>query len=261
MHLRSVLARLRPNAAALLAQQQCSYANSLARNAREGSYRVMHLSPSASFHTSRNTLYAEDADDKKSEDAPEHESAEAEKEETGAESEEAEKPMTVEEQLEGANSRIAELEAELVDQKDKVLRTFAEMENVRMITKRDVENAKNYSIQSFAKGLLDVADNLERALGSVEDGSTDEHPMLKILYEGVSMTDKELKKTFKKHGVSQFGSVGDKFDPNIHDALFQYEDANLEPGVVGQVIKTGFMFKDRTLRPAQVGTVQGPASS
>lgn len=221
----------------------CSFGrrtNVLGRRRREafGSFR------SAAFFSTD----VKESDDAETEEQSATEEKSVEEEET--------KPLTVEDQLAVANERVEALESELEEQKDKVLRAYAEMENVRMITSRDVKNAREYSIQSFAKGLLDVSDNLQRALDSVGDANVDENPMLKTLLEGVDMTEKELTKTFNKNGVKQFGEVGDDFDPNFHDALFRYQDANLEPGKVGQVIKTGFMFKDRVLRPAQVGCVQ-----
>ena len=178
-------------------------------------------------------------------------------EESAAETEE-EKELTVEEKLGLAEEKIVELEETVKGEKDRVLRAYAEMENVRRIAKNDVSNAREYANQSFAKGLLDVADNLERALGSVEEKDVSkESPLLKTLLEGVSMTDKELKKVFQKHGVSQYAAVGDVFDPELHDALFQYQDPEKEAGTIGQVIKTGFKYKDRVLRPAQVGAIQG----
>ena len=185
----------------------------------------------------------------------EEEEVNVEEEET---KEEEEKELTVEEKLGLAEEKIVELEETVKDEKDRVLRAYAEMENVRRIAKNDVSNAREYANQSFAKGLLDVADNLERALGSVEEKDvSDDNPLLKTLLEGVSMTDKELKKVFQKHGVSQYAAVGDAFDPELHDALFQYQDPEKEAGTIGQVIKTGFMYKDRVLRPAQVGAIQG----
>ena len=187
----------------------------------------------------------------------EEEEVNVEEEET-KEEEEEEKELTVEEKLGLAEEKIVELEETVKDEKDRVLRAYAEMENVRRIAKNDVSNAREYANQSFAKGLLDVADNLERALGSVEEKDvSDDNPLLKTLLEGVSMTDKELKKVFQKHGVSQYAAVGDAFDPELHDALFQYQDPEKEAGTIGQVIKTGFMYKDRVLRPAQVGAIQG----
>ena len=185
----------------------------------------------------------------------EEENVEAEAE---TKNEEAEKELTVEEKLGLAEEKIVELEETVKSEKDRVLRAYAEMENVRRIAKNDVSNAREYANQSFAKGLLDVADNLERALGSVEEkDASEDNPLLKTLLEGVSMTDKELKKVFQKHGVSQYAAVGDAFDPELHDALFQYQDPEKEAGTIGQVIKTGFMYKDRVLRPAQVGAIQG----
>jgi len=187
--------------------------------------------------------------------AEENVQEEAEKEE---EEEEEEKELTLEEKLGLTEKKVTELEDVIKSEKDRVLRAYAEMENVRRIAKNDVTNAREYANQSFAKGLLDVADNLERALLSVDEQNVgDDNPLLKTLLEGVSMTDKELKKVFQKHGVSQYGSVGDVFDPELHDALFQYADPEKDAGTIGQVIKTGFMYKDRVLRPAQVGAIQG----
>jgi molecular chaperone GrpE len=187
--------------------------------------------------------------------AEENVQEEAEKEE---EEEEEEKELTIEEKLGLTEKKVTELEDVIKSEKDRVLRAYAEMENVRRIAKNDVTNAREYANQSFAKGLLDVADNLERALLSVDEQNVgDDNPLLKTLLEGVSMTDKELKKVFQKHGVSQYGSVGDVFDPELHDALFQYADPEKDAGTIGQVIKTGFMYKDRVLRPAQVGAIQG----
>jgi len=172
------------------------------------------------------------------------------------EASEDEVELSIEEQLTKANERVTEIESELANNHDRLLRTLAEMENVRMISKRDVTQAREYANQSFAKGLLDVADNLQRALESVGEEDVSKTPMLKTLVEGVQMTDKELKKIFKKNGISQYGEIGEKFDPNLHNALFQYPDATLEAGSIGQVIKTGFKLKDRVIRPADVGTIK-----
>jgi len=164
--------------------------------------------------------------------------------------------LSIEEQLAQANERIASMESEVAAKQDQLLRTLADMENTRRISKRDIDQAREYANRSFAKGLLDVADNMQRALLSVEGESVDDSPILKTLVEGVEMTDKELKKVFAKNGVSQFGEVGEKFDPHMHNALFQYPDPSLEAGTIGQVIKTGFKLKDRVLRPADVGTIK-----
>ena len=157
--------------------------------------------------------------------------------------------------------KIAQLESQIKDLKDNLLRSLAEQENTRRIAARDVANAKSYAIASFAKSLLDTSDNLSRALDSVPEDMRDDrdgHPILAIMYEGISMTDAGLSKAFEKNGLKKFGSRGEKFDPNMHDALFEYPDAtgDVAPGHVGQVMKVGFMLNNRVVRPAEVGVVK-----
>ncbi len=155
---------------------------------------------------------------------------------------------------------IEKLTAENKELKDKVLYTLAEMENVRTIARRDMESAKLFALQSFAKQLLDVADNLSRAIDSVPPEARDKKDetsgMLATLVEGVEMTDSQLQKVFGANKITKYGAPGDKFDPHLHDALFEYEDAGKEAGCVGQVLKTGYKLNERVIRPAQVGTVK-----
>lgn len=156
---------------------------------------------------------------------------------------------------------IAKLTQENKDLKDKLIRSYAEEENVRRIAKRDVENARQYANASFAKSLLDVADNLERAMEAVpaeSHASTD--PIIKNLLIGVKMTNTDLVKVFDKFGVKKYGAVGDKFDPNIHDALFQIPDASKDANTIGQVLKPGYKMHDRVIRAAEVGTFVTPPS-
>lgn len=155
--------------------------------------------------------------------------------------------------------RIEELQDQIKDLQDRLLRSYAEEENVRRIARKDVEDAKAYANTSFAKSLLDVADNLDRALSFVtEDKMNGEHAAstLKSLVEGVRMTNNELVKVFGKFHIKSYGASGDKFDPNIHDALFRIPvEANSDKiGTIGQVVKTGYMMKDRVIRAAEVGT-------
>ncbi|KAM0941609.1 putative GrpE nucleotide exchange factor [Dioscorea sansibarensis] len=149
---------------------------------------------------------------------------------------------------------------------DKMLRTYAEMENVRDRTKREAENSKKFAIQNFAKHLLDVADNLGRASSVVKesflkiDSSKDSAgaiPLLKTLLEGVDMTDKQLAEVFKKFGVEKFDPINERFDPNRHHAMFQVPDASKPSGTVAAVVKSGYMIYDRVLRPAEVGVTEG----
>ena len=148
------------------------------------------------------------------------------------------------------------------DFKEKLVRTLADMENLRERTARQVSEAKQFAVQGFLKSLVDVADNLERAAGSVAmediDGTNDIEleralKLLKSLREGVVMTDNILMKILEKEGVQRYDPLGDAFDPNLHNALFQVPDATKEPGTVAVVIKKGYLLHDRAVRAAEVG--------
>lgn len=154
---------------------------------------------------------------------------------------------------------------DIVEMKGKVMRSYAEMENVLSRTRRDAENSKKFAIQNFAKGLLDVADNLGRASSVVKDSfskiespndSVEAAKLLKTLLEGVEMTEKQLAEVLKKHGVEKYDPTNEPFDPNRHNAIFQIPDASKPPGTVGVVLKAGYMLYDRVLRPAEVGVTQ-----
>lgn len=156
---------------------------------------------------------------------------------------------------------LTKLQTEVQELKDSLLRSLAEQENTRRIARRDVANAKSYAISSFAKSLLDASDNLSRAVDAVPEelrSDRDNHPVLVNLFEGIKMTDEGLTKAFAKNGLTKFGVKGEKFDPNLHEALFEYPDPEGEPGDVGQVMKVGFMLNERVLRPAEVGVVKNP---
>uniref|UniRef100_A0A0E0LTZ6 GrpE protein homolog n=1 Tax=Oryza punctata TaxID=4537 RepID=A0A0E0LTZ6_ORYPU len=155
---------------------------------------------------------------------------------------------------------------EIKDMKDKVLRSYAEMENVIARTKRESDNAKKYAVQGFSKSLLDVADNLSRASSVVKESfskidisndSAEAVKLLKTLLEGVEMTEKQLGEVFKKFGVEKFDPLNEKFDPNKHAALFQIPDPSKPSGTVAAVVKVGYMLHDRVLRPAEVGVTEG----
>ncbi|EJK60223.1 hypothetical protein THAOC_19478 [Thalassiosira oceanica] len=160
---------------------------------------------------------------------------------------------------EQSGENLGELETEIKDLKDNLLRSLAEAENTRRIAKRDVDQARSFAISSFAKSLLDTSDNLTRALDAVPEELRHDHegnPVLANLYEGISMTDDGLTKAFAKNGLKKFGAPGEKFDPNLHEALFEYPDPAGEPGNIGQVMKVGFMLNKRVIRPAEVGVVK-----
>ncbi|PQP95103.1 protein GrpE-like isoform X2 [Prunus yedoensis var. nudiflora] len=159
---------------------------------------------------------------------------------------------------------------EIKRMQDKVLRSYAEMENVMDRTRREAENSKKFAIQNFAKSLLDVADNLGRASSVVKDSfskldasmeSGGAAPLLKTLLEGVEMTEKQLIEVFRKYGVEKFDPTNEAFDPNKHNAVFNLEDASKPPGTIAVVLKPGYMLYDRVVRPAEVGVTTAPENN
>ncbi|KAI0502375.1 hypothetical protein KFK09_017324 [Dendrobium nobile] len=152
---------------------------------------------------------------------------------------------------------------------EKVLRTYAEMENVLARTKREVENSKKHGIQNFAKALLDVADNLGRASSAVKENfskinQTNDNigvTLLKSLLEGVEMTEKQLAEVFRQFGIQKYDPLNENFDPNRHNAVYEIPDASKPPGVVANVLKPGYMIHDRVLRPAEVAVTKSPADA
>ncbi|KAJ7403360.1 GrpE protein 1, mitochondrial [Pitangus sulphuratus] len=153
----------------------------------------------------------------------------------------------------------AKLEEQLKEVTDKYRRALADAENVRQRSQKLVEEAKLYGIQSFCKDLLEVADILEKATESVpKEEIKDDNPHLKSLYEGLVMTEVQIQKVFKKHGLLRLDPVGAKFDPYEHEALFHTPMEGKEPGTIALVSKIGYKLHGRTLRPALVGVVKDP---
>jgi molecular chaperone GrpE len=151
------------------------------------------------------------------------------------------------------------LARENADHKDRLLRTLAEMENLRKRTDREVADMRQYGIASFARDVLAVADNMERALEAL-DGELREtaNPGIKALLDGVELTERELLKVLDKHGVKQYEpKKGDKFDPNLHQAMYELPDPSQPAGTVAQVVQPGYMIGERMLRPALVGVAKG----
>ncbi|GMF47318.1 unnamed protein product [Phytophthora fragariaefolia] len=170
-------------------------------------------------------------------------------------------PSAAPSEAETLQQQLQELEAKNKDMNDRLLRALADAENVRRISRVDVSNAREFAISKFAKALLDVSDNLKRAHESIDVEALQPEKQLdaiKVLHEGVVMTENQLQKVFREFKIQQVGAVGDKFDPNVHDALFEYEDATKEAGSIGQLMKTGYLLNERVIRPAQVGVVKAP---
>jgi len=143
---------------------------------------------------------------------------------------------------------------EAAEAKDRMLRTLAEMENLRKRTQREVADARAYGIAGFARDVLEIADNLQRALDAVPaEARAAADPGLTALIEGVELTERSLHRALEKNGVKKLDAAGEKFDPNIHQAMFEVPDNSVPPGTVVQVIQTGYMIGERVLRPALVG--------
>ena len=154
------------------------------------------------------------------------------------------------------------LAKEAADARDRMLRTLAEMENLRKRTSREVADARTYGITGFARDVLDIADNLQRALDAVPvEARETADPGLKALIEGVELTERSLLNTLEKNGVKKFDPTGGKFDPNFQQAMFEVPDPSVPSGTVVQVMQAGYMIGERVLRPALVGVSKGGAKA
>jgi molecular chaperone GrpE len=145
------------------------------------------------------------------------------------------------------------------DFKDRMLRALAEMENLRKRTEREVADARTYGVTSFARDVLQVADNMHRALDAIGDELRETaDSKVKVLLEGIDLTERELQKVLDKHGVKMFSPLGEKFDPNFHQAMYEVADPAAAPGTVAQVIQAGYLIGERVLRPAMVAVAKAP---
>lgn len=145
--------------------------------------------------------------------------------------------------------------------KDKLLRTLAEMENLRKRTEREVADARIYGNTNFARDVLAVADNMHRALGAAGPGLREQADAnVKALVAGIELTERELLKVLEKNGVTKFSPAGEKFDPNVHQAMYEVENSELPAGHVAQVIQAGYLLGDRVLRPALVAVTKAAKS-
>jgi molecular chaperone GrpE len=152
-------------------------------------------------------------------------------------------------------ARIAALEAELAEEKDRLLRALAETENVRRRAQREREDASKYAVAGFAKDLLSVADNLRRALDSLPEGEARDERTRSLL-EGVAATERELLGVFERYGIKRVDPKGDRFDHNLHQAIFEAERPGEPGGTIIEVLQPGYVLHDRLLRPAMVGVAK-----
>lgn len=157
----------------------------------------------------------------------------------------------------GPEEKIAALEAQLVQAKNDVLYAKAEVENVRRRLEQQAEERGKYAVVNFAKDILSVADNLRRALDAVPADFRDTSEMANTLSVGVEMTERELLSTLERFGIRPVPAQGERFDPNLHQAMMEMEDANVPAGTVVLVMQAGYQIHDRLLRPALVGVSKG----
>ncbi|MFY8106243.1 MAG: nucleotide exchange factor GrpE [Elstera sp.] len=153
---------------------------------------------------------------------------------------------------------IVALQAEVATYKDQALRALADAENTRRRAERDREDASKYAVSGFARDLLSVADNLRRALDAVPPS---EDETVKALVAGVEATERELLATFERRGLTRIDALGQIFDPNLHEAVFEVPNTGQPTGTVVQVLQTGYRIHDRLLRPAMVGVAKGEAGA
>ncbi len=156
-----------------------------------------------------------------------------------------------------AAAKLAEMEAQLAEARAAVLYAQAETQNVRRRAEKEAQDARVYAATAFARDVLSVADNLARALMAIP-AELREDEKLKGLVAGIEATGRELESVFGRHGISKLAALGEMLDPNRHQAMMEVPSADAEPGTVVQEIQSGYMIKDRLLRPALVGVAKKP---
>ena len=150
------------------------------------------------------------------------------------------------------------LRAENADLKDRFLRLAADMDNLRRRTERDVKDAKIYAVTGFARDMLAVSDNLRRALDAIPaEARASGDAGFMALVEGVELTERAMLTALERHGVKKIDPVGEKFDPNFHQAMFEIPNQDVPNNTVVQVVQTGYTIGERVLRPAMVGVAKG----
>jgi len=162
------------------------------------------------------------------------------------------------EQIDPRDAALETLKLEVTQLKDQLVRQFAETENVRKRGQKQVEDTAKYAVGNFAKEIVGVADNLRRALDSAGKLATDIAGAAAPVLDGVALTERELLKTLEKFGIKPIEPEGQKFDPNLHQAVFEVPTAQAEPGTVVTVVQRGYTVYDRLLRPAMVGVAKAP---
>ena len=151
------------------------------------------------------------------------------------------------------------IEEKLAEAQEQVLRILADSENLRRRLEREKEDLGNYIIADFAKEILSVVDNLQRALKSIENKNEDEAALSKFV-EGIELTEKQLSSSLEKYKINKINSLNELFDPNLHQAMYEVEGKDSEAGKVSEVIQDGYTIGERLLRPSMVGVFKSKKS-
>lgn len=149
------------------------------------------------------------------------------------------------------------MRAEIAELKDRLLRAHAEMDNIRKRTDREKADAHKYAVSKFARDIVTVADNFQRAIGAVPATAVEQTPALKSFLEGVTMTEREFLNVLERHGVKRIDPKGEAFNPHLHQAVMEQDDKDVPAGTVVQVFQPGYTIEDRVLRPAMVVVSKG----
>lgn len=193
----------------------------------------------------------------KSTEAEAKESASAEEKPQNDEATEATSEVVEEKSQEVIlQEKLAEKDKALAEMKNHYAQAIADFRNLQQVTKQEVQKAKDFALQKFAKDLLESLDNFALALGSVKEETLKANEEVKNLFDGVTMTRNVLEKTLEKHGVEKIDPMGEVFDPNHHEATFEIPQPDKEPGTVFHVQQLGYSLNKRVLRPAKVGLVK-----
>ena len=156
-----------------------------------------------------------------------------------------------------AEAAIGILQSEIAELKDRLLRTHADMDNIRKRSEKEKADAHKYAVSKFARDMIEVGDNFQRAIETVPAGAAEQNPALKSFLDGVTMTERELINTLERHGIKRIDPNGQIFNPHLHQAVMEAQNLEVPAGTVTQVYQLGYMIDDRVLRPAMVVVAKG----
>jgi molecular chaperone GrpE len=169
-------------------------------------------------------------------------------------------PLSDEQALQAANDRIAALEAELAEMKERWMRAEAENANVRTRARKDVDDTRQYAVQKFATDVVEAAENLKRGIDSLPPPSDDQPAIVAKVREGLEGVERSFISTLERNGIKQDDPVGQKFDPNLHQAMAEQESEQHAPGTIIQAWSKAWTLNGRLLRPAMVVVAKAPVA-